>query len=655
MKQFNPPAGGPKGAPGMGMMPPRKMNIGVLKRLLKMLFGFYPVLLPVSIVCIIFCAVTSAIPAIFLEKVINAITYALDNGVAWEVAKQDIVPRVLLLIGFYVVSIIAVTLETQMMAGITQGFLGKMRKALFAKMQNLPIKYFDTNKHGDIMSRYTNDIDTLRQLIGQSIPTLIRASVIVISVFFIMLYYSLYLTLILILGVVLMVTVTKFFGGNSARFFMAMQKAVGKGEGFVQEMMSGQKVVKVFCHEEASQKDFDEINNELFEVGYRANACANMLGPIIMNIGNVLYTVLAMAGCLLLVIGIPNPGIQSLFVGLAAIDAGIIVSFLSMAKQFTGNINQVSQQINSVVMAMAGAERVFTLMDTEPEVDDGYVTLVDAEILPDGSICETDHHTGVWAWKHPHSDGTVTYVQLRGDVRMTDVDFAYEEGKPVLHDVSVFAEPGQKVAFVGATGAGKTTITNLINRFYDIADGKIRYDGVNINKIKKSDLRRSLGIVLQETNLFTGTVLDNIRYGKLDATDEECIEAAKLAGAHDFITRLPEGYQTELTNNGANLSQGQRQLISIARAAVADPPVMILDEATSSIDTRTEAIVQKGMDALMKGRTVFVIAHRLSTVRNSDVIMVLDHGRIIERGNHEKLIAEKGQYYQLYKGVFELE
>ena len=655
MKQFNPPAGAPKGAPGMGMMPPRKMNIGVLKRLLKMLFGFYPVLLPVSIVCIIFCAVTSAIPAIFLEKVINAITYALDNGVAWEVAKQDIVPRVLLLIGFYVVSIIAVTLETQMMAGITQGFLGKMRKALFAKMQNLPIKYFDTNKHGDIMSRYTNDIDTLRQLIGQSIPTLIRASVIVISVFFIMLYYSLYLTLILVLGVVLMVTVTKFFGGNSARFFMAMQKAVGKGEGFVQEMMSGQKVVKVFCHEEASQKDFDEINNELFEVGYRANACANMLGPIIMNIGNVLYTVLAMAGCLLLVIGIPNPGIQSLFVGLAAIDAGIIVSFLSMAKQFTGNINQVSQQINSVVMAMAGAERVFTLMDTEPEVDDGYVTLVDAEILPDGSIRETDHHTGVWAWKHPHSDGTVTYVQLRGDVRMTDVDFAYEEGKPVLHDVSVFAEPGQKVAFVGATGAGKTTITNLINRFYDIADGKIRYDGVNINKIKKSDLRRSLGIVLQETNLFTGTVLDNIRYGKLDATDEECIEAAKLAGAHDFITRLPEGYQTELTNNGANLSQGQRQLISIARAAVADPPVMILDEATSSIDTRTEAIVQKGMDALMKGRTVFVIAHRLSTVRNSDVIMVLDHGRIIERGNHDKLIAEKVTYYRLYTGAFELE
>ena len=656
MNKFNPPVAPKSANPHSMMRPPkRKLDAGTLKRVLKMLFGFYPVLLPISIVCIIFCAVTSAIPAIFLKEVTNAILQAVESGEAWDVVKGDIISKVAVLLGFYVASIIAITLETQLMAGITQSFLSKMRKALFAKMQNLPIKYFDTNKHGDIMSRYTNDIDTLRQLIGQSIPTLIRASVIVISVLFIMLYYSLYLTLILLLGVVLMVAVTKFFGGNSARFFMGLQKTVGKQEGFVQEMMSGQKVVKVFCHEETSQKDFDEINNELFEVGYRANACANMLGPIIMNIGNVLYVILAMVGCLFLVTEIPNPGIQSLFTGLVAIDAGIIVSFLSMAKQFTGNINQVSQQINSVVMAMAGAERVFTLMDTEPEVDDGYVTLVDAEILEDGSIREANHHTGVWAWKHPHSDGTVTYQQLRGDVRMADVDFSYEEGKPVLRGVSVFAEPGQKVAFVGATGAGKTTITNLINRFYDIADGKIRYDGININKIKKSDLRRSLGIVLQETNLFTGTVLDNIRYGKLDATDEECVEAAKLAGADDFITRLPEGYQTELTNNGANLSQGQRQLISIARAAVADPPVMILDEATSSIDTRTEAIVQKGMDALMKGRTVFVIAHRLSTVRNSDVIMVLDHGRIIERGNHEKLIAEKGQYYQLYKGVFELE
>ena len=653
MKKANTP---PKSGISSMMRPPkRKLNVGVFKRAVKMLFSYYPVMVPICIACIIFAAITSAIPAIFLKEVTNAINSAWENGVAWEVAKHDIVPKVGILIGFYAISIVAVTLETQLMAVVTQGYLSKMRKSVFAKMQNLPIKYFDTNKHGDIMSRYTNDIDTLRQLVGQSLPTLIRASVIVVSVFFIMLYYSLYLTLILLLGVVLMISVTKFFGGNSARFFIALQRSQGKQEGYVQEMMTGQKVVKVFCHEDASQEDFDRINNELYENGYRAHACANMLGPIIMNIGNVLYVILAMVGCLFLITGIPNPSLQSLFVGLTAIDVGIIVSFLSMAKQFTGNINQVSQQINSIVMAMAGAERVFTLMDADPEVDDGYVTLVDAEILEDGSVREVDHHTGEWAWKHPHSDGTVTYQHLRGDVRMTEVDFAYEEGKPVLHDVSVFAEPGQKVAFVGATGAGKTTITNLINRFYDIADGKIRYDGININKIKKSDLRRSLGIVLQETNLFTGTVLDNIRYGKLDATDEECMEAAKLAGAHDFITRLPEGYQTELTNNGANLSQGQRQLIAIARAAVADPPVMILDEATSSIDTRTEAIVQKGMDALMKGRTVFVIAHRLSTVRNSDVIMVLDHGRIIERGSHEKLIAEKGQYYQLYKGVFELE
>ena len=642
MKQNNPPM-------------KRRFNGAVLKRLLKMLFGYYPVLLPVSIVCIVFSAITAAIPAIFLKEVTNAITAAVDNGVAWEIAKNDIIPKVLILVGFYVLSIIAVTLETQLMAGITQSFLSKMRKTLFEGMQDLPVKYFDTHKHGDIMSHYTNDIDTLRQLVGQSIPTLIRAGVIVLSVFFIMLYYSLYLTLILLLGVVLMIFVTKIFGGNSAHFFVRLQQSVGKLEGFAQEMMNGQKVVKVFCHEDASKQDFDRINQALFENAYRANACANMLGPIIMNIGNVLYVILAMVGCLFLVSGVANPGIQSLFVGVAAIDAGIIVSFLSMAKQFTGYINQVSQQINSIVMAMAGAERVFSLMDAEPEADEGYVTLVDAEILPDGTIRESDHHTGEWAWKHPHGDGTVTYQHLMGDVRMTEVDFAYEEGKNVLHDVSVFAEPGQKVAFVGATGAGKTTITNLINRFYDIADGKIRYDGININKIKKSDLRRSLGIVLQETNLFTGTVMDNIRYGKLNATDEECEAAARLAGAHDFITRLPNGYNTELTNNGANLSQGQRQLIAIARAAVADPPVMILDEATSSIDTRTEAIVQKGMDALMKGRTVFVIAHRLSTVRNSDVIMVLDHGRIIERGNHEQLIAQKGQYYQLYTGAFELE
>ncbi len=642
--------------PPMELKKRPKLNSGVLKRTVKLLFSYYPVLLPIAVVCIVFCAITSAIPALFLREVTNAIDTSWKAGLSWGEASGQIVPKVMILLGFYVLSIIAITVETQLMARITQSFLSKMRKRMFEGMQDLPIKYFDTNKHGDIMSYYTNDIDTLRQLVGQALPTLIRAGVIVLTVFFIMLSFSLILTGILLCGVVLMILVTKVLGGGSARFFIRLQKTVGKQEGFVQEMMNGQKVIKVFCHEERSEKDFDTINTELYEHGYRANAYANMLGPIIMNLGNILYAVIAMVGCLLLVSQVPNPGLQSIVNGITVIDAGIIVSFLSMAKQFTGNINQVSQQINAIVMAMAGAGRIFTLMDQLPEPDEGYVTLVNAHIAPDGSVTEAEEHTGEWAWKHPHSaDGSVTYTPLRGDVRMTEVDFAYVEGKPVLHDVSVYAEPGQKVAFVGATGAGKTTITNLINRFYDIADGKIRYDGININKIKKADLRRSLGIVLQETNLFTGTVMDNIRYGKLDATDEECIAAAKLAGADDFITRLPGGYETELTNNGANLSQGQRQLIAIARAAVADPPVMILDEATSSIDTRTEAIVQKGMDALMKGRTVFVIAHRLSTVRNSDVIMVLDHGRIIERGSHESLIAQKGQYYQLYTGAFELE
>lgn len=643
--------------------PKRKLNIPVLKRVVSMLFRYYPKMVPIAILCIVFSAVTAAIPAIFLEKVTTAISncFVYENGVivsniGWEAAKQQIVPKVLLLIVFYVLSLAAVTLETQMAAFITQGFLGKMRKTMFDGMQDLPIKYFDSHKHGDIMSYYTNDIDTLRQLVGQSLPTLIRAGVIVVSVFFIMLFYSLWLTLVVLVGVAFMFWVSGKLGGGSAKFFIRVQNSVGRVEGFVQEMMSGQKVVKVFCHEEKSREAFEEINGELYENSYRANAYANMLGPIIMNIGNILYVLIAMVGCLLLVSGAWNPSIYSLITKESVIGVGVIVSFLAMTKQFTGNINQVSQQINSVVMAMAGAERIFSLVDEKPEEDEGYVTLVNAKIAEDGSVTETPEHTGKWAWKHPHSaDGTVTYTPLAGDVRMEDVDFAYEEGKNVLHDVSVYAEPGQKVAFVGATGAGKTTITNLINRFYDIADGKIRYDGININKIRKSDLRRSLGIVLQDTNLFTGTVIDNIRYGKLDATDEECMKAAKLAGADDFITRLPNGYQTELTNNGANLSQGQRQLIAIARAAVADPPVMILDEATSSIDTRTEAIVQRGMDALMKGRTVFVIAHRLSTVRNSDVIMVLERGRIIERGNHEKLIAEKGQYYQLYTGAFELE
>lgn len=635
-----------KGAPGRGGA---KMDGAALGRVIKKFFGYYPRLAPLTVCLILFSAIVSSIPSLFIQNVLAAVEKWYRTG-DWLAAKAEILPYVYLLVLLYILAILSTLAQTQIMAVMTQGFLDKLRREMFDGMQDLPIRYFDTHKHGDIMSYYTNDIDTLRQLVSSSIPALIQSGAVVLVVFAIMLYFSVWMTLVLVIGICAMVFVTRRIGGGSARFFGLQQKSVAAAEGFIQEMMNGQKVVKVFCHEEQSMDDFDAVNNELFENSMKANAYANVLGPIIGNIGNILYVLLALVGGLFLLSGLPNLSLSGM-----AFSVSILVPFLNMAKQFTGNVNNLSQQVNSIVMASAGANRIFSLVDEKPEEDNGYVTLVNCDIAPDGTVTETDRRTGHWAWKHPHGDGTLTYTELRGDVRMTDVDFSYVEGKQVLNDVSVYAEPGQKVAFVGATGAGKTTITNLINRFYDIADGKIRYDGININKIKKSDLRRSLGIVLQDTNLFTGSVMDNIRYGRLDATDEECIAAAKLAGADDFITRLPGGYDTELSNNGANLSQGQRQLIAIARAAVADPPVMILDEATSSIDTRTEAIVQRGMDKLMEGRTVFVIAHRLSTVMNSDVIMVLDHGRIIERGSHEKLLAEKGTYYQLYTGAFELE
>lgn len=641
-----------RGHAGPGARGPRvRAKKGTFMRLVRTLFGFYPVMLPIVIVCILFNAVVSSLPSIFMQNVIAAVEGAVNTG-DWQGVSGRILSLVSLLALFYALSLIAGLIYQQLMAIITQGSLAKLRERMFSHMQKLPIKYFDTHDHGSVMSYYTNDIDTLRQMISQSLPSLVSSAVIVTTCFGIMLYYSVWLALVVFAGVAFMMVAVKKIGGGSSEYFLKQQQSLGRAEGFIEEMMNGQKVVKVFCHEDEARRDFERLNDELCENATRANRYANMLMPILHNIGgNITYVAVAVAGGVLLAIGAPNLSISGL-----AFSVSIAVSFLGMTKQFSGNISQVSNQLNSIIMGLAGADRVFSLIDEEPEVDDGYVTLVNAEIADDGTITESDERTGVWAWKHPHSaDGTVTYTRLEGDVRMFDVDFSYDGKKTVLEDVSLYAKPGQKVAFVGSTGAGKTTITNLINRFYDIADGKIRYDGININKIKKSDLRRSLGMVLQDTNLFTGTVMDNIRYGKLDASDDDCIRAAKLAGAHDFITRLPKGYDTELSGNGASLSQGQRQLLSIARAAVADPPVMILDEATSSIDTRTEAIVQRGMDALMVGRTVFVIAHRLSTVHNSDAIMVLEHGRIIERGDHSQLIKEHGTYYRLYTGALELD
>lgn len=633
------------------------MDFKVLGRLMKMVFKDYPVHMTVVAVCIVLSAAIGVAPAVYIETVTRYIEEGLLSG--WDAVSGKILSTILVMIVLYLASLILTTIHTQLMAHVTQGFLHNTRVRMFSTMQRLPISYFDQNNRGDIMSRYTNDTDTLRQVISQSLPNLLSSGLTVIGVFAMMIYFSVPLMAVVLLGVMAMTWATKRVGGKSATFFVRQQESLGKTEGFIEEMMNGQKVVKVFCHEKAAERDFDVLNEQLFRDSESAHRFANIFGPIMNNIGNLLYVLTAFAGGLLITAGqsVSNLSIQNLVKTgalIAPLSISVVASYLGMCKQFTANVSQVSQQFNAIAMAIAGAGRIFELLEQQPEADEGTDTLVNCR-EENGVLTECAERTGSWAWKCPRKDGSAELVPLRGDVRFFDVDFAYVPGKTVLHDISLYAKPGQKLAFVGATGAGKTTITNLINRFYDIADGKIRYDGVNINHIKKADLRHSLGIVLQDVNLFTGTVMENIRYGKLDATDEECIAAAKLANAHDFITRLPDGYDTMLTANGANLSQGQRQLLSIARAAVADPPVMILDEATSSIDTRTELLVQRGMDALMKGRTVFVIAHRLSTVQNSDAIMVLDHGRIIERGTHDDLIAQKGTYYQLYTGAFELE
>lgn len=614
-----------------------------LGRLLYYIRDGYAVQFGVVLVCILISAVVNVAGSMFLRVLID--DYIAPLLLEAAPVFTGLIHAILLMGLIYLTGIVSTFLYNWLMVAISQGILKKVRDEMFGRMQTLPIRYFDTHTHGDLMSHFTNDTDTLQQMLSQSVPQMFSSIMTIIAVFIAMLATNVWLTLFVLAGVAVMLVVVKRIGGQSAKYFLEQQTSLGKVNGYIEEMINGQKVVKVFCHEDKCKEQFDALNDELRENAKNANTFANILMPIMMNIGNLLYVLVAVVGGTLALSGVVG----------SSITIGVIASFLQLTKSFTQPVTQISQQFNSIVMALAGAERIFELMDEAPETDDGYVTLVNAKYDKNGELVETPEKTNIWAWKHPHEDGTTTYQQVRGDVRFFDVDFGYNPEKIVLHDITLYAEPGQKVAFVGATGAGKTTITNLINRFYDLADGKIRYDGININKIKKADLRRSLGIVLQDTNLFTGTIRDNIRYGNLEATDQEIEAAAQLAGADDFIRRLPDGYDTVIDGDGGSLSQGQRQLLSIARAAVADPPVMILDEATSSIDTRTESIVQAGMDGLMYGRTVFVIAHRLSTMQNADVIMVLELGHIIELGNHAQLIAEHGKYYQLYTGAFELE
>lgn len=624
-----------------------KFNSKTIKRLMSYVYQ-YKIQFSLVLISIVISAIAGVAGSLFLRTLIDDYISPL---LLQAVPNFSGLLKAIVIMGcIYLIGTLATLFYNRSMVVIAQGVLKKIRDDMFAHMQTLPIKYFDTHPHGDIMSHYTNDTDTLRQMISQSIPQMFSSVITIVAVLFAMLYTSIWLTIFVLIFVFFMLTITKNIASKSGSYFIKQQKSLGNVNGYIEEMINGQKVIKVFCHEKKTAIEFDRRNDELFEHATSANKFANILMPVMGNLGNLQYVLIAIVGGILATSKVTNLSLS----GYGVLTLGMIASFLNLSKSFTQPISQISNQLNMVVMALAGAQRIFAHMDEESETDGGYVTLVNAHFI-NGNLTETNKRTGLWAWKHPHQDGTITYTQLKGEVQFHDVDFGYNENKTVLHNITLYAKPSEKIAFVGSTGAGKTTITNLINRFYDIADGKIRYDGININKIKKDDLRHSLGVVLQEVNLFTGTVMENIRYGNLDATDEEVYKAAKLANADDFIKRLPDGYNTVLSGDGGSLSQGQRQLISIARAAVADPPVMILDEATSSVDTRTESIVQKGMDSLMKGRTVFVIAHRLSTVQNSDVIMVLEQGKIIERGNHEKLISEKGKYYQLFTGAFELE